>query len=99
MAPVPGFSRKAIAHWARDDLSPDCVVRSDGLACFAGVINASCQHQVMIAGGREPKDLPEFSGLNTVLGNLKTSLGDASHAPYRCRHHYGPSSGSLVAIS
>ncbi|MDP2179231.1 IS1595 family transposase [Methylicorpusculum sp.] len=80
MAPVPGFTRKAIANWARDDLSSDCVVLSDGLACFAGVIDADCQHQVIIAGGRKPKDLPEFSWLNTVLGNLKTSLGGAYHA-------------------
>lgn len=80
MAPIPGFTRKAIANWAQDDLSPGCVVLSDGLACFAGVTDAECQHQVIIAGGRKPKDLPEFSWINTVLGNLKTSLGGAYHA-------------------
>lgn len=80
MAPIPGFTRKAISHWAQDDLSPGCVVLSDGLACFAGVTDADCQHQVIIAGGRKPKDLPEFSWINTVLGNLKTSLGGAYHA-------------------
>lgn len=80
MAPVPGFTRKAIANWANDDLSPGCVVLSDGLACFAGVTDAGCQHEVIIAGGRKPKDLPEFNWLNTVLGNLKTSLGGAYHA-------------------
>ena len=42
--------------------------------------DADCQHQVIIAGGRKPKDLPEFSWINTVLGNLKTSLGGAYHA-------------------
>jgi len=71
MAPVPGFTRKAIANWAQDNLSSGCVVRSDGLACFAGVTEADCQHQVIIAGGRKPKDLPEFCWINTVLGNLK----------------------------
>ena len=80
MAPIPGFTRKAIANWAQGDLSPGCVVRSDGLACFAGVTDADCQHQVIIAGGRKPKDLPEFCWINTVLGNLKTSLGGAYHA-------------------
>ncbi|MGH8557376.1 MAG: transposase, partial [Methylococcales bacterium] len=30
--------------------------------------------------GRKPKDLPEFNWVNTVLGNLKTSLGGAYHA-------------------
>jgi hypothetical protein len=50
------------------------------LACFAAVTEAGCQHQAIIAGGRKPKDLPEFLWLNTILGNLKTSLGGAYHA-------------------
>jgi len=81
MAPVPGFTRKAIVDWAIEDLSPGCLVTSDGLSCFAGVTNAGCQHRVIIAGGgRKPKELPEFNWINTVLGNLKTSLGWAYHA-------------------
>ena len=80
MAPVPGFTRKAIVGWANVDLSPGCVVTSDGLGCFAGVTDAGCQHRAIIAGGRKPKDLPEFNWINTVLGNLKTSLGGAYHA-------------------
>jgi hypothetical protein len=77
MAPIPGFNCKAIANWAQDDIGPGCLVRSDGLACFAGVTDADCQHLVFIAGGRKPKDLPEFCWGNTILGNLKTSLGAA----------------------
>lgn len=80
MAPVPGFTLKAIADWAQRDLSPDCVVISDGLACFTGVTAAGCLHQPIVVGGRKPKDLPEFSWINTVLGNLKTSFGGAYHA-------------------
>jgi len=80
MAPVPGFTRQAIVDWATGDLSPGCVVTSDGLACFAGVTETGCQHRAIIAGGRKPKDLPEFNWINTVLGNLKTSLGGAYHA-------------------
>ncbi|MGH8557381.1 MAG: hypothetical protein ACRESZ_07935 [Methylococcales bacterium] len=34
MAPVPGFTRKAISD--RADPGAGCVVVSDGLACFAG---------------------------------------------------------------
>jgi hypothetical protein len=55
-------------------------VLSDGLACFAAVTEAGCQYQAIIVGGRKPKDLPEFLWLNTILGNLKTSLGCAYHA-------------------
>lgn len=80
LAPVPGFTRKAIADWASAALSPGCQVISDGLACFAGVTDAGCSHQPIIVGGRKPKDLPEFSWVNTILGNLKTSFGGAYHA-------------------
>lgn len=80
MAPVPGFTRRAIAEWAAASLNPGCVVVSDGLACFVGVADAGCQHVPVVAGGRKPKDLPQFNWLNTVLGNLKTSLGGAYHA-------------------
>jgi len=45
-------------------------VLSDGLACFAAVTEAGCQHHAIIIVGRKPKDLPEFLWLNTVLGNL-----------------------------
>ena len=77
MAPVPGFTRKAMVDWAHEDLGPGCVVTSDGLGCFSGVTDAGCQHQAVIAGGRKPKDLPAFRWINTILGNLKTSLGGA----------------------
>ena len=58
--------RNAIVDWANGDLSPACVVTADGLACFAGVTDAGCQHRAIIAGGRKPKDLPEFNWINTV---------------------------------
>lgn len=80
MTPVAGFTIKAISAWAKVELSPGCKVISDGLACFNGVTDAGCQQLAMIAGGRKPKDLPEFKWINTILGNLKTSLGGAYHA-------------------
>ena len=53
---------------------------SNGLSCFTGVLDAGCQHQAIIAGGRKPKEIPEFRWINTLLGNLKTSLGGSYHA-------------------
>lgn len=79
MAPVPGFTHLAIGEWAISDLSPDCQVTSDGLDCFSGVTDAGCQHNAILVGARKPKELPEFSWVNTVLGNLKTSRGGAYH--------------------
>ena len=80
MAPVPGFTRKAIGDWAKADLSPGCRVSSDGLACFAGVADAGCQHQPPVVGARKPRDLPTFKWINTIVGNLKTRFGGAYHA-------------------
>jgi hypothetical protein len=80
IAQVPGFTRKAIAEWAGAALSPGSIVLSDGLACFAGVTDAGCVHQPTVVGGRKPKELPMFHWVNTVLGNVKTSLSGAYHA-------------------
>jgi hypothetical protein len=80
LTPVAGFTTEAIAGWAKSHLAANCSVTSDGLACFAGVSAAGCQHYPVVAGGRKPKDLPEFRWVNTVLGNVKTSLSGAYHA-------------------
>jgi len=80
LTPVPGFSLQAIAQWAKTSLAPGCIVFSDGLACFAAVTQAGCTHQPTVVAGRKPRDLPEFQWINTVLGNLKTSLNGSYHA-------------------
>lgn len=80
LTPVSGFTLKAISSWAKANLSSDCRVLSDGLACFTAVTEAGCQHHPMVAGGRKPKELPEFLWINTILGNLKTSLGGSYHS-------------------
>ena len=80
LTPVPGFSLAAIGQWARTNLTPGSAVLSDGLACFAAVASAGCMHQATVVGGRKPKELPAFKWINTVLGNLKTSLSGSYHA-------------------
>jgi transposase-like protein len=80
LTPVPGFTLRAIADWAKTCLSSDSTVVSDGLACFGGVTAAGCQHLPLVTGGRKPEALPEFRWVNTVLGNVKTSLTGAYHA-------------------
>jgi len=80
LSPVPGFTRKAIAAWADTCLAPGSWVVSDGLACWAGVVDAGSQHNPEVVGGRHPKVLPGFRWVNTVLGNVKTSLSGAYHA-------------------
>jgi hypothetical protein len=78
--PVPGFTRQAVAHWASAHVRSGSVVVSDGLACFNGVRDAGCTHQPVVVANRKPRDLPDFRWVNTVLGNVKTSLAGAYHA-------------------
>jgi hypothetical protein len=80
LTPVPGFTFQALWDWSRQHLAPGCTVYSDGLACFNAVTMAGCTHQPTVVAGRKPKDLPEFQWINTVLGNLKTSLSGTYHA-------------------
>ena len=49
-------------------------------ACFGAVTQAGCSHEAIVVGGRKPKDVPEFLWVNTVLGNLKTSLKGCYHS-------------------
>jgi hypothetical protein len=55
-------------------------VHSDGLACFSAVADAGCLHLPLVVGSLKPRDLPSFKWVNTVLGNLKTTLAGAFHA-------------------
>lgn len=74
---VSAFTNEAITAWARTNLTPGCDVRSDGLSCFAGVIDAGCAHSYIVVGRHLPRELPQFKWINTVLGNLKTLIKGA----------------------
>jgi transposase-like protein len=80
LSTLTGFTREAVAKWAAGSLAAGTVVRSDGLNCFAAVTDAGCVHQPRVVGCLKPRDLPEFKWVNTVLGNLKTTLSGAFHA-------------------
>ena len=77
MSPVPGFTLNAVTTWARSNLMPGAHVLSDGLNCFAGVIDAGCAHSYIVVGSRKPRELPTFRWVNTVIGNLKTAISGA----------------------
>jgi hypothetical protein len=77
---VRGFSAKAIADWAQRHLELGTHVLSDGLACFRAVTTANCLHKAVVTSGKHPNDLPQFRWINTLLGNLKTSLYGTFHA-------------------
>jgi hypothetical protein len=77
---VSGFTSQALSKWAKANLLPGTVVSSDGLGCFAAVVDAGCMHRPTVVGGLKPRDLPAFKWVNTVLGNLKTTLAGCHHA-------------------
>jgi hypothetical protein len=74
---VSGFTAEAIANRARATLLPQTIALSDGLTCFATVTEAGCVHAPEVVGVLEPRDLPDFKWINTVLGNLKTTRAGA----------------------
>ena len=77
---VRGFTLNSISNWAKASLEPQTRVTSDGLGCFAAVVGAGCLHQPIVVGALKPRDLPQFKWVNTVLGNLKTTLAGAFHS-------------------
>lgn len=77
---LSGFTSMAIGKWAKANLMPGAMVSSDGLGCFAAVTGAGCVHAPTVVGALKPRDLPEFMWVNTVLGNLKTTLAGAFHS-------------------
>jgi transposase-like protein len=77
---VAGFTKAAVARWAKKNLEPSCTVTSDGLACFAGVTEAGCVHiPIVTGGGPESVKHEEFTWVNTMIGNVKRSIDGTYH--------------------
>lgn len=78
---VSSFCRAALTDWAQRALSPEAAVVSDGLTAFQGVAMAGVHHDAIIVGaGRQAAKQPRLHWVNTILSNLKTSLGGTHHA-------------------
>ena len=77
---VPGFQLKAIADWAHKCVTPGSMIFSDGLACFGAGTQADCFHKSTVEADRKLKDVLELQCINTVLGNLKTSLSGSYYS-------------------
>jgi hypothetical protein len=78
---VKGFRTAEIKAWSQQHLVEGTTVISDGLACFNAVTEAGCLHdKIVCGGGRASVEEPEFYWVNTVLGNLKSSLRSTYHA-------------------
>ena len=78
---VKSFSLAEVKAWSAQHLAASASVVSDGLACFTAVRTAGCVHAPEVVGKqRRSTDMPSFQRINTVLGNLKTSISGTYHA-------------------
>lgn len=75
------FTKEAIAAWANQSLATSTYALSDGLKCFGALKTTVAHHDVhVMGGGREAVKHPAFRWVNTLLGNLKTSISGTYHA-------------------
>jgi len=78
--PVKTFSRAEVKVWAQQFLNVSATVVSDGLACFRAVETVGCRHRPEIVGSqRKSTQMGCFHWVNTILGNLKTSIDGNYH--------------------
>jgi hypothetical protein len=79
--PLRGFDNASITDWTRRRLAPDAEVYSDGLACFARVVDLGHAHTVIDGGGgRATTQARGARWVNILLGNLKRAISGRYHA-------------------
>jgi transposase-like protein len=74
------FTKKALSDFAAKSLMRPLTIVSDGLNCFSALQEAGVHDVTVTGGGAASVKLPQFKAVNTVLGNLKTSLAGTYHA-------------------
>ena len=78
---VKAFTGEEIENWATKKIQQGSLVMTDGLNCFNPLLKAGFNHVVKVVGkGKRSTDMPCFAWVNTVLGNLKTSINGTYHA-------------------
>jgi len=78
---IIGFKKQHIKKWAISHLAKKTTVVSDGLHCFSAVESAGCEHdRVVVGAGNKSTNLSCFNWVNTILGNIKTSLAGTYHS-------------------
>ena len=80
MTPVKGFRSDSIAGWASIHLASDAEVTSDGLHCFRAIVETCPHWSIKTGGGPSSVETPEFTWINTMLGNVKKVLHGTYHA-------------------
>ena len=76
---LPNFRMLTITVWAKQHLSCDAFVFSDGLSGFAGINEVAPMYAPIAVKGRKRVLDLVFPWTSTLLGNLKTSLTGVRH--------------------
>ena len=87
---IRGFTKVDIENWSRQNLRKGSKVVSDGLACFQEIENGGNTHESVIVGNsKESAKTAALNWVNTILGNLKTSLKGTFHklSPQHLNRH------------
>ena len=75
------FTKESIQTFAAQSLAAPATLVSDGLGCFKAVRGMGILHEAHVTGGGAASAKhPSFLAVNTVLGNIKTSLAGTYHA-------------------
>lgn len=75
------FTTAAVEAFAAKSLARPTTVVSDGLGCFAVLASLGMVHKPTVTGGGSASaKLPQFTAVNTVLGNLKTAINGTYHS-------------------
>jgi transposase-like protein len=77
---IAEFTNAALTKWADTSLGGVSLVVSDGLAGFSHAAKGALAHERHVTGGgRAAAQNPSLRWVNTILGNLKTSLSGTYH--------------------
>ena len=72
---IARFKRRRMKSLAKRIITPGATVITDGLSCFRGLADAGCNHVAIVTGsGRKAARHAAFKWVNTMLGNIKSSL-------------------------
>lgn len=75
------FTKASIEAFVARSLVLPLTLVSDGLSCFTAVQGTGIKHERHVTGGGAASAThPSFQAINTLLGNLKTSLSGTYHA-------------------
>ena len=80
MTPLKGVRSESVDRRARQHLSPDAEVTSDGLQCFRAIVETCPHWSIATGGGPTIVENREFTWVNTMLGNVRNAIHGTYHA-------------------